>query len=169
MDRAGNREYIATLIARESRRDERSGRQRRFDDEDAAGEAADQAIALREVLPARGRARQVFRNERAFACDALREVAVARRVDAIEAGADDRQRRRVASERALVRCGVDADRQSGDDREARARERVRELARGLAPLRPAVPAADDRERAAREQFAAAEMKQRRRRVAELQQ
>ena len=56
MDRAGNREHVAALLAGEARGDERARRQRRLDDEHAAREPADQAIAARKVLLARRRA-----------------------------------------------------------------------------------------------------------------
>ena len=50
MDRPGQREHLAALLAGEARGDERARRKRRLDDEHAAREAAHQPVAARKVL-----------------------------------------------------------------------------------------------------------------------
>ncbi len=122
MDRARDREHFAALLARPPRRDQRSRRQRRLDDQHAAGKAADQPVAPRKVFLARRRARQELRHDPAASRDAPREIAVARRIDAIGPRADDGERRGFRRERALVRGGVDAERESRHDRQAGRRQ-----------------------------------------------
>ena len=68
-------------------------------------------VAPRKILLARRRARQELGHDAARVGDTPREVAIARRVDAIGARADDRERRGRRPERAFVRGGVDAERQ----------------------------------------------------------
>ena len=147
MDRAGNREHFAALLARKARRDQRSRRQRRLDDEHAARKAADQAVAAREVLLARRRARQEFGQQaRRFArsrCARSRLRAGYTRSGPVPTTASVAAS---VAERAFVRGGVDAERQSRHDRQAGGRKRLRELARVRPALRRRVPAADDRER-----------------------
>ncbi len=95
MDRAGDREDLAALLARVAGGDERPRLQRRLDHQDAARKPADQPVAPRKVHRARRRARARTRRgappRSAIACAS---VAVARRVHAVEARADHRQRGR---------------------------------------------------------------------------
>ena len=72
-------------------------------------------------------------------------------------------------ERAFVRGGVDAERESRHDRQAGGRERLRELARVRLALRRRVAAADDRERRPVQQRATPDEEQHRRRVADVEQ
>ena len=90
-------------------------------------------------------------------------------IDAIEARADDRERRRRAVQGACVRRRVDAERQSRHDREARVGQRAREVARVVDALRRGVAAADDRQRGPVQELAPADVVQHRRRMAELEQ
>ena len=77
MDRAGNRVDVASLIGGETRGDQRSRRKRRFDDQAAAREAADQAIAAWKIVGNRRRAQREFRYERALLGDLRGEFRVA--------------------------------------------------------------------------------------------
>ena len=93
--------------------------------------------------------------------DPLRQRAVAGWIDGIDASADDRDRRSVAVgiERSTMCRGVDAERQTADDRDARARQRTGEgFGVGDALLR-GVAAADNRERRPVQQFDTPDRKQ----------
>src|SRR2546429_9918021 len=128
MDRAGNREYIAPLFACKARGDERARRQRRLDNQYAADHSAQQTIAPRKILLERWRSRWILGKKRATHGDRARELAMARRIDAIEPGSDDGNRRTVAREGALVRGRIDTDRKSRDDGDACVGECRRECA-----------------------------------------
>ena len=80
-----------------------------------------------------------------FGGDPPREGAVACRIDDVEPRADHRDRAGAAGERALVRRGVDAERQPRDDDPAGLAQMRSEGARVLEPLRCRVAAADDRD------------------------
>ena len=87
------------------------------------------------------------------------------RVDAVQPGADHRDRAARAVERALVRRAVDAQRQARDDGRSRARLRWRgEGARVVRALRRGVAAADDGERRRGQQLEPALRVQQQRRV-----
>ena|SRR5436190_12160 len=107
MDRAGNREYVAPLFTGKTRGDERTGRQRRFDDQYAADHSAQQPIAAGKIFPEWRRSRRIFRKKRAACRDRARELAMARRIDAIEPGSNDGNCRRVVREGARMRGRVD--------------------------------------------------------------
>jgi hypothetical protein len=106
--------------------------------------------------------------EAAFCRNPVRKIAVARRIHAIEAGADDRERRPRAKERALVRRGVHSEGQARDDGQPGLRQCVRKVARVVQPLRGRIAAAHDRERGAVQQFAPAHEKKHGRRIAQFQ-
>ena len=67
MDRAGQREDLASLLAGEARGNERAGRERRLDDEHAPRESAHQPVAARKILFQRRRARARTRRRAARA------------------------------------------------------------------------------------------------------
>ncbi len=90
VDRTGNRKHVAPLLRGEARGDQRAAGERRLDDQHAARETADQPVAARKVARKRRRAQREFRNDAALSGEPVREVAVARRIDAVDAGADDR-------------------------------------------------------------------------------
>ena len=122
-------------LDRQPRRDQRARLQRRLDDQRAAREAGDDAVAAREVL------RQRRRAERELADDeAVRPRCGARARDAASDRRDrGRCRRRRSShagalERAFVRRAVDAEREARDDRQPGAAQvRARTRARSRRP------------------------------------
>src|SRR5215204_5610028 len=74
--------------------------------------------------------------------DALREPPVFWGIDLVETAAEDRDGGAVGGQRAFMTRGVDAERQSAGDREARAREECCEFARRRPAACGAVAAAD---------------------------
>ena len=118
-----------------------------------------------KVRRARRRARRKFRHERAARRERVREVAVARGIDAVEAGADDRERccRRCASAPRWAAASMPSARPLTmvSPPAASARREGFGIARAL---RRRVAAAHDRERRAGQQLAAAEAVEHRRRV-----
>src|SRR5262249_35053974 len=90
VDRAGEREDLASLLGGEPCGDQRPRVERCFDDEDAAGEAAYEAIPLRKILLERRRARSELRNHKTAGDELVREIAIARRIDPIGSRADHR-------------------------------------------------------------------------------
>ena len=102
----------------------------------------------------RRRAERVFADEQAVRGDAVRQLEVALRIDAVEPGADHRDGASPAPrlERALVRRAVDAERQARDDGEAARRSDGAAKARAFSSaLRRRVAAADDGQRRRAEQ------------------
>src|SRR4051812_38935419 len=107
MDRAGNREYVAPLFTGKAGGDERTRRQRRFDHQYATHHSAQQPIAARKIFLEWRRSRRIFRKKRAAYRDRAGKLAMARRIDAIESGSNDRNCRRVVREGARMRGRVD--------------------------------------------------------------
>ena len=87
--------------------------------------------------------------------DRPRQGLVARRIDAVGAGADHGDRRAATGEGAAMRGGVDAQRQSADDGQAGAGQDGGEGFGGGFALLGGIAAADDRQRRPVEQFEAA--------------
>src|SRR5262249_40403729 len=79
-DRSGHGEDVATEVAREARRDERARPPRGLDDDDARGEARDDAIPNRKILRPRLRARKVLREEQGIGCQSRLERTVLPRI-----------------------------------------------------------------------------------------
>ena len=97
------------------------------------------------------------------------KIAVARRIDAIEARADHRERRTRGRQCPGMRGGIHADGQARDDGEPGLRQGpARKRARSPRPER-SIAAADDRQRGSIEEFAASDEKQRRRRETQFEQ
>ena len=111
MNGTGNGEHVAALLARKSRGDERARRQRCLDDEHTAGQTAQQAIAPRKVFLPRRRSGPILGEQCSAFRDCARQRSIARRVDAIGAGANDGNRRSRTGESAFVRRRVDAERE----------------------------------------------------------
>ena len=96
MDRAGNGEHLLALLGRQPGGDQRARLQRRLHHQRAARERRDDAVALREVLVERRRAERELAHDQAACRDAVRQVAVPGRVDAVQSRADHRHRRQAA-------------------------------------------------------------------------
>ena len=116
MDRTRQGEHFAALFAGESRGDERAGRERCLHHEHATGQAAHESVAPREILLLRRRADREFGDHEAARREIVREVAIARRVNAVGPGADDGDAAAGAGETAAMRRGIDAGRKPADDR-----------------------------------------------------
>ena len=110
-----------------------------------------------------------LRNDAAVARELVRELAIARRINDVEPGADDGDAARRAGEPAAVRRRVDAEREPAHDREPRVRQRARESFGVRDALLGRVAAADDRERRRVEELDAAFRVQERRRIGGVQQ
>jgi hypothetical protein len=124
------------------------------------------------VPGARRCAERAFGDDQAVGRDRLGQRPVRRRIDNVDAGADDRDRRgtrRRRRERAAMGRGVDAERESARDRPTAAGEMGGKLRRVLAALACGIAAADDRERGSSEQFAPAAAVENGRRIVDFEQ
>src|SRR2546425_12457427 len=99
VDGAGGREHLAALLDGQACGEERAALARGLDNERAEREAADDAVAAREVLGERRAARREFRHQHAVLADARGERRVLGRIDAIKAGTEDRHREAACGER----------------------------------------------------------------------
>jgi len=169
VDRAGNREHVSPGFGSEPRSDQRTRLQRGLDDQRAACEPGDDAVAAREVVAERRRAERQLADEGAVRGDAMRQVEVAARIDPVEPRADDRDRAGRGFERSFVRRAVDAEREPRDDCVASAAQVCGERPCVVDALRRRVAAADDRDRGPREPFDLALDVQQERRVGGLEQ
>ena len=119
-----------------ARGDQRARGQRGLDHQRAARQPGDHAVALRKVLGQRRHAELELRQQQAVLGDAVRQRAMARRVDAVQPGADHGNRAAAAGQAALVRSAVDAQRHAGDDGQTGlAQVRARRRARCRCPVR----------------------------------
>ena len=91
----------------------------------------------------------VLGDDQTFLGDPSRQLRMCGRVVAIDAAAEDGDRRPARLERAAMRLGVDAAREAGDDEEARARKLAAEHARDGGAVARAGTRADDRDSRAR--------------------
>jgi hypothetical protein len=124
------------------------------------------------VPGARRRAERAFGDDQAVGRDRLGQWPVRRRIDDVDAGADDRDRRgprRRRRERAAMGRGVDAEREPARDRPPAAGKIGGKLRRVLLTLPCGIAAADDRERGTSEQFAPAAAIENRRRIVDFEQ
>ena len=92
MYRTRDREHIASGLSRQARGDQRAGAQGCLDNQDTTREAGDDAVAPWEVVRDRRSAQRELRDDEAFGADALCQGAIARGVDCIDTGADDREK-----------------------------------------------------------------------------
>ncbi len=153
MDGAGDGEHFAPLLRRQPRRDERAGSQRGLHHQRALRKPGDDAVAPGEVGGQGRRAERIFADHHALAGDAVRQVAVAGRIDTVQpradhgdgagAGSATVRQDRAGLQGPFVRSGIDAERQPRDDAQARAAQRPPELPGVLRALRGRVAAADD--------------------------
>ena len=112
-----------------------------FDDQDAVGEAGDQAIAQRKVMRPRMAARFVFGDQRPVARHAPRQRPIGPRH--IDPAAQDGDGGACRIKGGFVRSMVDAARQAGDDQDARTRQGPREAPRLCFAVGTGRAAADD--------------------------
>ena len=150
VDGARDRENLAALLGSHPGGDQRAGSERRLHDQRALGEARDDAVALGKVGRQGRRAEGVFADEQAARGNAVREVEVLARIDAIQPRADHGdggwvricQRCRTV-ERALVRCGIHAQCEARNDGEAGLSQGARKQSGMFGSLRRRVAASHD--------------------------
>ncbi len=115
---AGNREDFTTLLGSVACGDEGAGTERRFDDNDAQREAADDAVALREHAGQRLETGGRFADDRAVGGDLIGELLVFGGINIEHAAGQDRDGAAASGESAAVCRGVDAASEPADDGEA---------------------------------------------------
>src|SRR5262245_31104396 len=129
MNRPRDREHLAALIRRETRRDQGSGFQRGLDNEAALGETRDEAVATRKIRGVGFSAKRKFRYQGAARHDLLRERRVATGIRDVDTGAEHGNGRAASLKASTVSLAVHADRQAAHDRKTRVAERARERVR----------------------------------------
>ncbi len=151
-------------VARGRRRAARPALERALDDHGADRQRCERAVTL-EKHPAPGPpgVGQEADERAARGLDALVKPPVAGRVGLVERAPGDQHRRAPRLERALVGCGVDAERAPRPDRHPGARERRGELARVALGPRPRPPRADHGHAGRARRLDAAQVDRRRRR------
>ena len=97
-----------------------------LDNQDAADQARDDAVATWKVGGDGGRAEREFGNDGSLFGNCHREFLVARRVDAVSAGADEGNRGTFGGEGATMGGGVDAQREAADNGQPGIAQRLRE-------------------------------------------
>src|SRR3954469_17950225 len=85
LDRAGYCINVAPLLGCKPRGDQRTGLRRCLDDERAARQAADDAVAAREIRRQRWRSQRIFADDATEFGDAVRKAMIACRIDDVGA------------------------------------------------------------------------------------
>ncbi len=150
-DLAGDGEDLASFLEREVGRDQGAAPLARLDDDGRGAEPGDDAIARREAPGRRLDAGRVLGDDEPGRRDLTRQLAVRRRIVAVDPAAEHRDRRAGGLERAAVRLGVDATGEPTDDDQPCGGELAPEAASDLAPVRRAGAGPDDRHSRPREQ------------------
>src|SRR6185436_2276101 len=127
----------------------------RLDDHDRLREAADDAIATREMPILGSRVRRKLSHQQTLRGDLLCERSILRRVDTIDPGPEHGDRLAAAFERAAVRGGINAARESAHDHDSGEREVERNIVSGLEAVARRVARTDHRNRDAIENRAIA--------------
>ena len=119
---AGHGHHLPPLVESGPRGGESTAALPRFHHDHRARPAGDHAVAAREVLLPRAGEERELAHEGPVPRDRVGEGGVLRRVEAVEAGAEDRDRAPAAVEGAAVRGGVDAAGEARHDRQPGRRE-----------------------------------------------
>ena len=143
MNGAGNRKDFLALLGRQPRGDERARLQRRLNHQRAPAQTGNDAVALGKVGRQRRRAQGKLADEQALQGNAVRQLQVFFGVDPVQSGADHRNRRAAAQQRAIVRRAVDAQRQTRHHANTRAAKRLGKLPGIALALRGGIAAAHD--------------------------
>ena len=112
---AGHRQHIASLFECTACRNERPALLARLDDDDRAREAADDAIALGEMVLLRWRSRHELAQDGALVLDLARQGSVLARIDDIGARPKNRYGAPRRRQRPAMGRRIHAARQAGDD------------------------------------------------------
>ena len=92
MNRTRNREHITPLFGRHPRGNQGARGERRFNHQDTACEPADDAVAARKVVGERRHTQAELRHDQTVFGERMCKRLVARGINQIEAGTDDRYR-----------------------------------------------------------------------------
>ena len=139
--RAGNGHDLAALLPGHAGGDQRARTLGRLDHHGAPGEARDDAVAARKILGARLVAGGAFRNDQALFGDLAVKALVLRRVDMVDAAAEDGDR--AIGEAGGMGLAVDAEGEAGDDGETGAAKFGGHVARDLAAGGGGIAGADN--------------------------
>ena len=142
----GDGHDVAALVHRRARRRKRTAALARLDHDDGPRPAGDHAVAAREIgFPGAGAERELA-HERTRLADAVRQIAVLERIEAVEPRAENGDGPARGGESAAVRGRVDPARQPRDHDEARRRELPGEALGEPEPERARRARAHDRNR-----------------------
>ena len=114
----GEREDLATLFARQPRGNQRSAAPRRFDDDRAEAQAADDPVTLGEMGLVRVEFKWELGDQRTAGSYVMGERTIGGRVDPVDAVPEHRNRPSAGVQRATVSGCVDALGEPADDDEA---------------------------------------------------
>ena len=117
-DVARHGEHVASLLERRSRGDERTALLACLDDDDRARQSADDAVAKRKEPRLRRRAGHALADDRAVLLDVARERRVLGRIDHVKSRSEHGDGDAARRQRAAMRRGIDAARETADDRHA---------------------------------------------------
>jgi len=146
MYRTGDGEYLAALFCCEPCTDKGAAALRRFNDQSAKAESADQPVSLREVFAARFASERKFRAHSAIRNDSCCELRVSCRIHLVDSVAKESNRHCAAVECPLMSGSVNASRKAADDAEAGTAKMFRKFVGILAALPGWISAADNRQR-----------------------
>src|SRR5205823_859621 len=132
---AGYGQHVASLLERTSRGDERAALLSRFDDDDGASQAADDAVAEGKEPAPRLCARHQLGRDAAAHFYFSSERRVLGRVDDIDSRSEDADRASAGLERAAVRGRIDTPSQAADDSQPGGREIAGQLLRHIERVR----------------------------------
>src|SRR2546423_1660468 len=142
-----NRVDLAVLLHREPRRNQRAGVLRGLHDYYSETQAADYTVAVRKIFGDGRSPQRELRDECPAPLKYLRgELAVVARIDFVNACAEYGHRSTPGFERAAVRGGVYAARESRDDSHAARSQLARQHLRDVLPVGRAAPRADHADR-----------------------
>ena len=149
-DLARHREDLPPLLEREVGGDQRAASLTRLNDDRRRAETGDDPVAGREAPRCRFHTGLVLRDDQRTLADRLRKGGVRRRVVAVDAAAEHRDRMAARLECATVRFAVDPPRETAHDHDACRCELSPEHARNLSAIGRARAGTDNRHRRLRE-------------------